>query len=104
LVTSIAERETASSQISRSVAVSNLAIRRGQHSEISNVNRLAPRAAQSFCQYRRKLSIDEKEQSLFRRDDGMVRLASRKRQNRIDIRALQIRVFLEDRFPRLADR
>jgi hypothetical protein len=61
-------------------------------------------AAQSLCQRKRKLRVDEKKQSLFRRDDGMVRLTSGKGQDRIDIRAFEIWILLQDRFSRLASR
>ncbi len=51
---------------------------------------------------RRKLRVDQEEQNLFRRDNGMVRLPRSKGQNRIDISAFKIRIFLKDRLSRLA--
>ncbi len=41
---------------------------------------------------------------LFRRDNGMVRLPGSKGQNRIDISAFEIRIFLKDSLSRLASR
>ncbi len=64
--------------------------------------RLMASLAQSLCQRGWKLRVDQKEQSLFRRDDGMVHLAGGKGQNRIDICAFEIRIFLKDRLTRLA--
>lgn len=66
------------------------------------MNRLAARLAQCLRQRGRKLCVDRKEQNLFRRDNGMVRLPGSKGQNRIDISAFKIRIFLKDRLSRLA--
>jgi hypothetical protein len=52
--------------------------------------------AQRFCQRGRKLSIDEKKQNLFRRDDGMVQLTGGKGQSRIDVGAFEIGILLKD--------
>jgi hypothetical protein len=41
------------------------------------------------CQRGRKLRVDQEEQNLFRRDDGMVRLVGSKGQNRIDVRVFK---------------
>jgi hypothetical protein len=41
------------------------------------------------------------QQSLFRRDDGMIRLAGSKGQDRVDVSVLEIRIFLKDRLSRL---
>jgi hypothetical protein len=49
-------------------------------------------------------SVDQKEQNLFRRDDGMVGLTGGKGQNRINVRVFQIRILLENRLSRLAGR
>jgi hypothetical protein len=68
------------------------------------VNRLTAGLAQCLCQRGWKLRVDQKEQSLFRRDDGMVRLTGSKGQNRIDVCAFKIRIVLEDRLSRLASR
>jgi hypothetical protein len=68
------------------------------------VNRLEPGLAQCFRQRRRKLRIDQKEQSLFRRDDGVVRLTGRKGHDRIDVRVFKIWIVLKDRLSRLASR
>ena len=68
------------------------------------MNRLTPGLAQCLCQRGRELRVDEKEQSLFRRDDGMIRLAGSKGQNRIDVRVFEIRIFLKNRLARLASR
>ena len=66
------------------------------------MNRLTARLAQCLCQRGRKLCVDQKEQNLFRRDNGMVRLPGSKGQNRIDIRVFKIRIFPKDRLSRLA--
>jgi hypothetical protein len=50
------------------------------------------------------LRVDQKEQNLFRRDNGMVRLPGSKDQNRIDIGVFKIRVFLKNHLSRLAGR
>jgi hypothetical protein len=68
------------------------------------VFRLTAGLTQSFSQRGRKLRIDQEEQNLFRRDNGMVCLPGGKGQNRIDISALKIRIFLKDRLSRLASR
>jgi hypothetical protein len=65
-------------------------ISRGQQAKVGNVNRLAGDVAQSLCQRWWKLRVDEKEQSLFRRDDRMVRLTGSKGQDRIDVSAFEI--------------
>ena len=72
--------------------------------EIDDVNRLAAGLAQRLCQQGRKLRVDQKEQNLFRRDDGMVRLPGSKGQNRINVRVFEIRIFLKNRLARLAGR
>jgi len=66
------------------------------------MNRLAAGLAQCLCQRGRKLRVDQKEQNLFRRDDGMVSLTGSKGQNRIDVRAFKIRILLKNRLSRLA--
>jgi hypothetical protein len=68
------------------------------------VNCLTAGLTQCFSQRGRKLRIDQEEQNLFRRDDGMVCLPGGKGQNRIDIGTLKIRIFLKDRLSRLASR
>jgi hypothetical protein len=75
-----------------------------QQPEIDNVNRLTAGLAQGFRQRRRKLCIDQKEQNLFRRDDGVVCLTGSKGKNRIDVRGFEIRILLKNRFSRLASR
>jgi hypothetical protein len=72
--------------------------------EIDDVNRLAAGLAQRLCQQGRKLRVYQKEQNLFRRDDGMIRLTGSKGQNRIDVRVFEIRVLLKNRLSRLAGR
>jgi hypothetical protein len=72
--------------------------------EVDNVNGVASRLAKCLCQRRRKLRVDQKEQGLFRRDDGMVRLAGGKGQNRIDVGVFKIRIFLKDRLAGLPGR
>ena len=57
-----------------------------------------------LCQRGRKRRVDQKQQSLFRRDDGMVRLTGSKGQNRIDICVFEVGIFLEYRLSRLAGR
>ncbi len=68
------------------------------------MNCLTSGLTQCLSQRWRKLRIDQKEQSLFRRDDWMVRLPSCKGQNRVDIGILEIRIFLKDCLSRLARR
>lgn len=68
------------------------------------MNRLTTGLAQGLCERGRKLRVDQKEQNLFRRDDGMVCLTGGKGQNRIDVSVFKIRIFLKDRLPRLAGR
>ena len=68
------------------------------------MDRLIACLEQGLCQRRRKLCVDQKEQVLFRRDDGVVRLARGKGQDRIDIRVFEIRIILKDDLPRLAGR
>jgi hypothetical protein len=68
------------------------------------VNRLTAGLAQRLRQRGRKLRVDQKEQGLFRRDDGMVRLAGGKGQNCIDVRVFRIGIFLKNRLSRLAGR
>ena len=63
------------------------------------MNRLATGVAQCLRQGWRKLSVDKKKQSLFRRDDGMIGLTGSKRQNCINVRTLKIGIFLKDRLP-----
>ena len=60
--------------------------------------------AQCLCQRGRKLRIDQKEQNLFRRDDGMICLPGSEGQNRIDVRIFEIGILLENRLSRLASR
>jgi hypothetical protein len=84
--------------------IPDLPIGRSQQAEVSYMNRFAAGATQSLCQRRRKLSVDEKKQNLFRRDDGMVRLAGSKGQNRVNIGAFEIRILLKDRLSRLTSR
>jgi hypothetical protein len=95
LVTRTAERETASSQTSWSV---------GHEVDVGNVHGRTAGAAQSLCQRGQELSVDEKEQDLFRRNDGMVCLAGSKGQGCVDILALEIWVLSQDRLSRLANR
>ena len=66
------------------------------------MSRLTARLAQCLRQRGRKLRVDQKEQDLFRRDNGMVRLPGSKGQNRIDIGIFKIGIFLKDHLPRLA--
>lgn len=84
--------------------IPNLPVGSCQQSEVDKVNRLTAGLAQCLCQRRRKLRIDQKQQVLFRRDDGVVRLARGKGQNRIDIRVLEIGIILKYRLARLAGR
>ena len=84
--------------------VPNLQIGSCLQAEVDNVNGLTAGLAQCLCERRRKLRVDQREQSLFRRDDGMVRLAGGKGQNRIDVGAFKIRIFLKDRLAGLAGR
>jgi hypothetical protein len=60
--------------------------------------------AQCLSQRRRKLRVDQKEQNLFRRNDGVVCLTGSKGQNRIDVHVFKIGIFLKDRLSRLASR
>jgi hypothetical protein len=66
--------------------------------------RLTAGVAQCLCQRGRKLRVDQEEQNLFCRDDGMVRLAGSKGQNRINIRVFEIRILLKDGLSRLTSR
>jgi hypothetical protein len=68
------------------------------------MNRLTSGSTQSIRQRGRKLRIDDKQQDLFRCDDGMVGLPGRESQDSIDIRAFEIGIILKDRFARLAGR
>jgi hypothetical protein len=68
------------------------------------VNRLTASVPQCLCQRRRKLRVDQEEQNLFRRDDGMVSLPGGKSQDRIDVRVFQVRILLKNRLARLASR
>jgi hypothetical protein len=68
------------------------------------VNRLTAGLTQCLRQRGWKLRVDQKEQDLFRRDNGMVRLPGSKGQNRIDISAFKIRILLKNRLSRLASR
>jgi hypothetical protein len=68
------------------------------------MDRLAAAVAQSRAQRGRKLSVDQKKQSLFRRNDGMVCLTGSKGQDGIDISVFEIWILLKDRFTRLANR
>jgi hypothetical protein len=82
--------------------IPNLLVASSLQPEIDNVNRLTADLAQRLCQQGRKLRIYQKEQNLFRRDDGMVRLTGSKGQNRIDVRVFEIRILLKNRLSRLA--
>ena len=84
--------------------VPNLQIGSCLQAEIDNVNGLAAGLAQCLCERRRKLRVDQKGQSLFRRDNGMVRLPGGKGQNRIDVGVFKIRIILKDRLAGLAGR
>jgi hypothetical protein len=84
--------------------IPDLPIGRSQQAEVSYMNRLAAGAKQSLCQRRRKLRVDDKQQNLFRRDDGMVGLAGGKGPNRVNIGAFEIRILLKDRLSRLTNR
>jgi len=75
-----------------------------QHPEFDKVDRFTTGLTQCFRQRRRKLRVDQKEQSLFRRYDGMIRLTGGKGQNRVEIRVFEIWIFLKDRLSRLAGR
>ncbi len=68
------------------------------------MNRQTSGLTQSLCQRGRKLSVDQKEQGSFRRDDGVVGLPRGKGQNSIDIRAFEIGIILKYRLTRLASR
>jgi len=68
------------------------------------MDRLAAGVTQSYCQRGRKLSVDKKEQNLFRRNNGMVCLTGSKGQDGIDIRIFEIWILLKDRLARLARR
>jgi hypothetical protein len=84
--------------------IQNLLVGRCRQPEVDHVSRLTAGLAQCLCQRGRKLRVDQKEQSLFRRDDGMVRLTGSKGQNRIDVRGFKIRILLKNRLSRLASR
>ena len=84
--------------------VPNLQIGSCLQAEIDNVNGLAAGLAQCLCERRRKLRVDQKGQSLFRCDNGMVRLPGGKGQNRIDVGVFKIRIILKDRLAGLAGR
>jgi hypothetical protein len=68
------------------------------------MNRLMAGLAQYLRQRRRELRIDQKQQNLFRRDDGMIGLTGSEGQNRIEVRGLKIGILLENRLSRLASR
>ena len=68
------------------------------------MNGLAAGLAQCTRQRGRKLRIHQKEQNLFRRNDGMVCLPRGKSQNRVNIGVFKIRIILENRFSRFACR
>lgn len=68
------------------------------------MNGLTAGLAQCLCQRGRKLRVDQNEQNLFRRDNGMVRLAGGKGQNCIDVCVLKIGIFLKNGLSRLAGR
>lgn len=61
-------------------------------------------AAQRLCQRGRKLRVDQKQQDLLRRDDGVVSLARGKGQHSIDISAFEVGILLKDHLSRLAGR
>jgi hypothetical protein len=82
----------------------NLFVGSRQQSDVDKVNRLTAGLTQCFRQRRRKLRVDQKNQNLFRRDDGMVRLTGSKGQNRIDVRVFKIRIILKNRLSRLSSR
>jgi hypothetical protein len=84
--------------------IPNLLIGSRQQTEVDNVNRFAAGLAQRLRQRGRKLRIDQKEQNLFRRNDGMVRLPGSKGQDRIEIRVFKVRIFPKNRLSRLAGR
>jgi hypothetical protein len=75
-----------------------------QQPEVDKVDRLTTVLPQCLSQRRRKLRVDQKEQNLFRRNDGVVCLTGSKGQNRIDVRVFKIGIFLKDRLSRLASR
>jgi hypothetical protein len=82
----------------------NLPIGRRLQIEVDHVNSLAPSITQRPCQGRRKLRVDQKKQSLFRRYDRMVSLTRRKGQHCIDVGAFEIGIIPEDTLSRLACR
>jgi hypothetical protein len=84
--------------------IPNLPIGRRLQIEVDHVNSLAPSITQRPCQGRRKLRVDQKKQSLFRRYDRMVGLTRRKGQHRIDVGAFEIGIVLKDSLSRLACR
>jgi hypothetical protein len=84
--------------------IPNLLVGSCQQSEVDKMNRLTAGLAQCRRQRGRKLCIDQKEQNLFRRDNGMIRLTGSKGQNRIDVRVFKIRILLKNRLSRLASR
>ena len=68
------------------------------------MNCVAAGMAQCFPQRGRKLCIDEEQQNLFRRYDGVVRLPSGKGQRRIEVSIFEIGILLKNRLSRLASR
>jgi hypothetical protein len=89
---------------SRNSFVPNLKVGRALQVEIANVDYLVAAITKRRCQRRRKLRVDQKKQSLFRRDDRMVSLTGRKGQDRIDVGAFEIGIIPKDRLSRLARR
>jgi hypothetical protein len=84
--------------------IPNLLVGRCQQSEIDNVNCVAAGMAQCFRQRGRKLCIDEEQQNLFRRYDGVVRLPGGKGQRRIEVSIFEIGILLKNCLSRLAGR